>query len=206
MTNQTNRNNGSNNATALETALEGIIKNCTNIVKLADMEKLAIGTSCEGEYVCSSENITEKLQKAKEEVERLESIISECEEAKRKTEEAKKKEKEQEEKFLDSLTPAGKEVLSYLKGLETLATGEQTTLVHNIIKVYKKIDNKNILTVTANISAYVAMLVNEEDQDTINLLETVTCEVYNIKSEYGTSAGVRVDQFNDVLLAIQDIY
>ena len=170
------------------------------------MEKLAIGTSCEGEYVCSSENITEKLQKAKEEVERLESIISECEEAKRKTEEAKKKEKEQEEKFLDSLTPAGKEVLSYLKGLETLATGEQATLVHNIIKVYKKIDNKNILTVTANISAYVAMLVNEEDQDTINLLETVTCEVYNIKSEYGTSAGVRVDQFNDVLLAIQDIY
>ena len=79
-------------------------------------------------------------------------------------------------------------------------------MVHNIIKVYKEIDNKNILTVTANISAYVAMLVNEEDQDTINLLETVTCEVYNIKSEYGTSAGTRVDQFNDVLLAIQDIY
>ena len=79
-------------------------------------------------------------------------------------------------------------------------------MVHNIIKVYKKIDNKNILTVTANISAYVNVVVNEEDQDTINLLETVTCEVYNIKSEYGTSAGVRVDQFNDVLLAIQDIY
>lgn len=202
----TNANNGRNNNNALETALEGIIKNCTNIVKLADMEKLAIGTSCEGEYVCSSENITEKLQKAKEEVERLENIIQECEEARKATEDKARKKKEQEEEFLNSLNNAGKEVMAYLKGLQTLAQGEKATLIENLLKVYKDINAKNLLTVTSNLSAYIAILVREEDRDTIDLLETVTCEVYNIKSNYAISAGTRVEQFNDVLLAIQDIY
>ena len=198
--------NQTNNTTALEKAIGAIIENCKNVVKLSELEKLAAGTSCEGDYICCTVDITEQLQQAQQEVERLTSIIAECEEAKKKTEEAKKKEEQKEEEFLNSLNNAGKEVMSYLKGLETLAQGEKATLVHNIIKVYKTIDSKNILTVTANISAYVAMLVKEEDQDTINLLETVTCEVYNIKNNYGISAGSKVDQLNDVLLSIQDIY
>ena len=205
MTNQTNRNNGSNNATALETALEGIIKNCTNIVKLADMEKLAIGTSCEGEYVCSSENITEQLQQAKEEVERLESIISECEEAKRKTEEAKKKENEQEEKFLDSLTASGKEVLSYLEGLQTLARGESLTLVENLTKIFKKYAKGIELMLTANLAAYVAILVKEEKKEVIDLLESITMKVDKIRCTSNVNEE-RVVGLLNILLAVQDIY
>ena len=205
MTNQTNRNNGSNNATALETALKGVIKNCTNIVKLADMEKLAIGTSCEGEYVCSSENITEQLQQAKEKVERLESIISECEEAKRKTEEAKKKEKDQEEKFLDSLTASGKEVMAYLEGLKTLAKDEQLILVGNIEKIFKGYSKGGELTATANMAAYVAILVKEEQRDVINLLESITLKVDAIQCA-ATVNEERVIGLLNILLAVQDIY
>lgn len=202
------RNNNSNNetATALERALETIIAECKNIVKFSELEKLAIGTDCEGEYVCTSINITEQLQAAKAEVERLEAVIAECEEANRKTEEAKKKEKEQEEKFLNSLDDAGKEVLAYLEGLKTLAKGEQATLVHNLIKMYKKITTKNLLEMTANIAAYVSLLVREEDHETIDLLETITNKIYDIKEDHGNSAELRVENINDVLLSIQDIY
>lgn len=205
MTNQTNRNNGRNNATALETALKGVIKNCTNIVKLADMEKLAIGTSCEGEYVCSSENITEQLQQAKEEVERLESIISECEEAKRKTEEAKKKEKEQEEKFLNSLTASGKEVLSYLEGLQTLARGESLTLVENLTKIFKKYTKGIELMLTANLAAYVAILVKEEKKEVIDLLESITLKIDKIQCTSNVNDEKVIGLLN-ILLAVQDIY
>lgn len=202
----TNTNNGRNNNNTLEAALAGIIAECQNVVKLADMEKLAQGTSCEGDYISVTEDITAQLEAAQAEVNRLTSIIDECEEAKRKTEEAKKKENEQEEKFLNSLDDAGKEVLAYLSGLETLATGEKATLVHNLIKVYKKINTKNLLVMTANISAYVSLLVRDEDHDTIDLLEVITNKVYDIKEDHGNSAELRVENFNDVLLAIQDIY
>lgn len=202
--NNTNRNNNSNNP--LTQALESIIAECNNIVKLADMEKLAQGTEFEGDYVCYSENISEQLAEAQAEVNRLTAIIAECEETKKKAEEAARKEKEQEEKFLDSLTPVGKEVLAYLEGLQTLAKGEQATLVHNLLKLYKKISTKNILTVTANLSAYVSILVREEDQDTIDLLETITNRIYDIKESYSNNPELRVENINDVLLSIQDIY
>lgn len=205
--NNSNRNNGSNNnATALEKAISGIIENCQNIVKLSDMEKLVQGTGFEGDYICCTVDITEQLQQAQQEVERLTAVIAECEEARKATEDKARKEKEQEEKFLNSLDDAGKEVLAYLNGLETLAKGEQATLVHNLIKVYKKINTKNLLTMTANIAAYVSLLVREEDQDTINLLEVITNKVYDIKEDHGNSAELRVENFNDVLLAVQDVY
>ena len=198
--------NQTNNTTALEKAIGAIIENCKNVVKLSELEKLAAGTSCEGDYICCTVDITEQLQQAQQEVERLTSIIAECEQAKKATEEAARKEKEYEEKFLNSLDDAGKEVLAYLNGLETLAKGEQATLVHNLIKVYKKINTKNLLTMTANIAAYVSLLVRDEDHDTIDLLEVITNKVYDIKEDHGNSAELRVENFNDVLLSIQDIY
>lgn len=209
MTNQTNRNNGSNNATALETALEGIIKNCTNIVKFADMEKLAIGTSCEGEYVCSSENITEKLQKAKAEVERLESVISECEAAKAATEAAEKAEAEKEAKFISSLTNSEREALAYLEGIKTLAItgGEFDTLVENVLRVFKNYTKGTELSMTANLSAYAAILIKEERREVINLLETITIKLWDIqKASKKERPDTRLDGLVRILMAVQELY
>ena len=204
MMNQNTNNNGNRN-TALETALEGIIKNCTNIVKFADMEKLAIGTSCEGDYICCTVDITEKLQKAKEEVERLESVISECEAAKAKTEAQEKAKKEAEEMFLGTLNASGKETLSYLEGLETLAKGEQLTLVKNIESVFRKYSKSCELAMTANLAAYVAILIKEEQREVINLLESITLKIHKIQCAANIPDERVIGTFN-VLFAIQDLY
>ena len=82
-----NTNNTGRNTIAQ--VLENAIKECQNVIKIAELENTTENT------VCCTVDITEQLAQAKAEVERLESVISECEEAKRKTEEAKKKEKEQ---------------------------------------------------------------------------------------------------------------
>lgn len=205
MTNQNTNNNGRNN-NPLETALETIIAECKNVVKLSELEKLAVGTDCEGDYVCSSENITEKLQKAKEEVERLESIISECEETKKRAEEEARKEEEKQEKFLASLTPSGREVLSYLEGMKALAQGENLDMVNNIIRVFYKYTGGCELTLLANLAAYVAILCKEEKYDQIRLLETVTLKVDQIQCNNKGTPDPKVNGLDRILLAVQDIY
>lgn len=192
-----NTNNTGRNTIAQ--VLENAIKECQNVIKIAELENTTENT------VCCTVDLTNQLAQAKAEVERLESVISECEEAKRKTEEAKKKEKEQEEKFLDSLTPAGKEVLSYLEGLKTLARNEQLTLVGNIEKIFKGYSKRGELTATANMAAYVAILVKEEKQEVINLLESITLKIDKIQCTSNVN-DEKVIGLLSILLAVQDIY
>ena len=200
-----NTNNGNRN-TALETALAGIIAECKNIVKLSELEKLAIGTSCEGDYICCTVDITEQLQQAKAEVERLESVISECEAAKAATEAKKKKEEEEAEKFLNSLTPSGREVLAYLEGMKTLAQGDNLIMVNNVLRVFTQYTGGCELTLTANLSAYISILVKEEKYDPIRLLETITLKIDEIQRNVKGTPDPKVNGLDKILLSIQDIY
>lgn len=205
MMNQNTNNNGNRN-TALETALAGIIAECKNIVKLSELEKLAIGTSCEGDYICCTVDITEQLQQAKAEVERLESVISECEAAKAATEAKKKKEEEEAEKFLNSLTPSGREVLAYLEGMKTLAQGDNLIMVNNVLRVFTQYTGGCELTLTANLSAYISILVKEEKYDPIRLLETITLKIDEIQRNVKGTPDPKVNGLDKILLSIQDIY
>ena len=206
MMNQNTNNNGNRN-TALETALAGIIAECKNIVKLSELEKLAIGTSCEGDYICCTVDITEQLQQAKAEVERLESVISECEEAKAKQEAQANEKKKAEEKFISSLTNSEREALAYLEGLQVLASGENERLIATILEAYRKYTNSVELVITANIAAYTAILIKEERREVIDLLETVTVKMYNIqKASKRDRPDVRLDGLVRILTAIQDLY
>ena len=205
MMNQNTNNNGNRN-TALETALAGIIAECKNIVKLSELEKFAIGTSCEGDYICCTVDITEQLQQAKAEVERLESVISECEAAKAATEAKKKKEEEEAEKFLNSLTPSGREVLAYLEGMKTLAQGDNLIMVNNVLRVFTQYTGGCELTLTANLSAYISILVKEEKYDPIRLLETITLKIDEIQRNVKGTPDPKVNGLDKILLSIQDIY
>lgn len=205
MMNQNTNNNGNRN-TALETALAGIIAECKNIVKLSELEKLAIGTSCEGDYICCTVDITEQLQQAKAEVERLESVISECEAAKAATEAKKKKEEKEAEKFLNSLTSSGREVLAYLEGMKTLAQGDNLIMVNNVLRVFTQYTGGCELTLTANLSAYISILVKEEKYDPIRLLETITLKIDEIQRNIKGTPDPKVNGLDKILLSIQDIY
>lgn len=205
MMNQNTNNNGNRN-TALETALAGIIAECKNIVKLSELEKLAIGTSCEGDYICCTVDITEQLQQAKAEVERLESVISECEAAKAATEAKKKKEEKEAEKFLNSLTSSGREVLAYLEGMKTLAQGDNLIMVNNVLRVFTQYTGGCELTLTANLSAYISILVKEEKYDPIRLLETITLKIDEIQCNIKGTPDPKVNGLDKILLSIQDIY
>lgn len=203
--NNTNRNNNnSNNGSKLEQALATIINECQNIVKFSELEKLAAGTDCEGDYICITEDLSAQLEAAQAEVNRLTAVIEECESAKAKTEEATRKEKEEAEKFLASLTSSGKEVLSYLEGLKTLATGDNLILVDNVLRVFAKYSGSYELTLLANFSAYVAILVKEEKYDVIKLLETITLKIDEISCN--GASDIRVKGLDRVLVAVQDIY
>ena len=98
-----NTNNTGRNTIAQ--VLENAIKECQNVIKIAELENTTENT------VCCTVDLTNQLAQAKAEVERLESVISECEAAKAATEAKKKKEQEEAEKFLNSLNPSGREVL-----------------------------------------------------------------------------------------------
>lgn len=187
-----NTNNTGRNTIAQ--VLESAIKDCTNTVKLSELETL------------ETVNLTEELATAKAQVERLESVIAECEEAKAKTEAKKKKEQEEAEKFLNSLNPSGREVLSYLEGLKTLATGDNITLVDNVLRVFTKYTGSCELTLLANFSAYVALLVKEEKYDQIRLLESISLKVDEIQYEIKGNPDPRVNGLDRILLSIQDIY
>lgn len=178
----------------LDQVLTQAVKDCTNVVKIAELETI------------ETRNLTEELEAAKAQVEKLESIITECENMKARAQEEEKKEKEAEQAFLNSLTFPGKEVLSYLEGLKTLAKGDQLTMVEAIIKTFVKYDSKQELIFTANIAAYVAILVREEKKEVIDLLESITIKVYDIARNNNGSAGGRVEGLDRILRAVQDVY
>ena len=184
----------------IRTALETAISNCSNNISLEELENL----SSETITTC---NLSELLSQKKQEVKQLEATIAECEQAKAATE-AKKKEKEKEaEKFLNSLTPSGREVLAYLEGLQTLARGENENLIKNIMEVYRRYTISTELSITANIAAYVAILIKEEKKEVIDLLETITIKVWDInKNSKKERPDVRLDGLVRILTAIQDLY
>ena len=195
-----NTNNTGRNTIAQ--VLENAIKECQNVIKIAELENTTENT------VCCTVDLTNQLAQAKAEVERLESIIiiSECEAAKAATEAKKKKEQEEAEKFLNSLNQSGREVLSYLEGLKTLATGDNITLVDNVLRVFTKYTGSCELTLLANFSAYVALLVKDEKYDQIRLLESITLKVDEIQCEIKGNPDPRVNGLDRILLSIQDIY
>lgn len=192
MNTKNNSNNNRNNT--LDQVLTQAVKECTNAVKFEDLE------------ILETRNLTEELEAAKAQVEKLEAIIAECESMKAKAQEEEKKEKEAEQEFINSLTFPGKEVLSYLEGLKTLAQGDQLTMVDAIIKAFLKYDNKKELVFAANIAAYVAILVREEKKEVIDILEAITIKVYNVTIANKGSAGGRVEGLDRILRAVQDIY
>lgn len=182
------------NTNTLAQALETAIKECTNEVKFETLETL------------ETIDLTEELTKARKEVERLESIIQECESAKAKAEAEAKREEEKQEKFLSSLTPAGREVLSYLEGMKTLATGDNIQLIDNIIRVFYKYNTGCEPTLIANVAAYVAILCKEEKYEQIRVLETVTLKIDQIQCNNKGTPDPKVNGLDRILLAIQDIY
>ena len=194
-----NTNNGNRN-TALETALAGIIAECKNIVKLSELENL----SSETITTC---NLSELLAQKKQEVADLEATIAEAEEAKAKQEAAEKAEAEKDAKFISSLTNSEREALAYLEGLQTLAGGENENLIKNIMKVYRRYTTSTELSITANIAAYVAILIKEEKREVINLLETITIKTWDIqKASKKERPDVRLNGLVRILMAVQELY
>ena len=195
MMNQNTNNNGNRN-TALETALAGIIAECKNIVKLSELEKLES---------FETRNLTEELSQKKAEVEALELLIKECENCKAKQEAQEAAKRKAEEMFFGTLTASGKEVMAYLEGLQTLAKGEQLTLVKNVVGLFKSYSKGIELSLTANLSAYVSILVKEEQREVINLLESITLKIDAIQCAASVNEE-RVVGLLNILLAVQDIY
>ena len=199
MMNQNTNNNGNRN-TALETALAGIIAECKNIVKLSELENL----SSETITIC---NLSELLAQKKQEVADLEATIAEAEEAKAKQEAAEKAEAEKEAKFISSLTNSEREALAYLEGLQTLARGENENLIKNIMEVYRRYTTSTELSITANIAAYVAILIKEEKREVINLLETITIKAWDIQqASKKDRPDTRLDGLVRILMAVQELY
>lgn len=182
----------------IRTAMATAISNCSNNISLEELENL----SSETITTC---NLSELLQKKQEEVKNLESLINECEEAKAKAEAQESAKRKAEEMFMSTLTASGKEVLSYLEGLKTLARNEQLTLVGNIERIFKGYSKGGELTATANMAAYVAILVKEEKQEVINLLESITLKIDKIQCTSNVNDEKVIGLLN-ILLAVQDIY
>ena len=193
MMNNTGRN-------TIAQVLENAIKECQNVIKIAELENTTENT------VCCTVDLTNQLAQAKAEVERLESVISECEAAKAATEAKKKKEEEEAEKFLNSLTPSGREVLAYLEGMKTLAQGDNLIMVNNVLRVFTQYTGGCELTLTANLSAYISILVKEEKYDPIRLLETITLKIDEIQRNVKGTPDPKVNGLDKILLSIQDIY
>lgn len=188
------RNEMNNNA--IRTAIGNAVANCTNTISVDELIKLE---------AFETRNLTEELNEKRKEVEALESLIKECEETKEKQEAQAKAKAKAEEMFLGTLNASGKETLSYLEGLETLAKGEQYTLVKNIESVFRKYSKSCELSITANLAAYVAILVKEEQREVIDLLEQITLKIHKIQCESNIPDERVIGTFN-VLFAIQELY
>ena len=188
------------NNNTLKNTLGQAIANCSNQVKLEDMIKLE---------AFETRNISEELAQKKAEVEKLESLIAECEEMKAKAEAEEKAEAEKEAKFISSLTNSEREALAYLEGIKTLAItgGEFDTLVENVLKVFKNYTKGTELSMTANLSAYAAIVVKEERREVINLLETITIKLWDIqKASKKERPDTRLDGLVRILMAVQELY
>ena len=194
----TNMNNSIK--TAISQAISNAVANCSNQVKFEDMIKLE-----SFETTIETRNISEELSQKRKEVEALEKLIAEAEECKAKQEAQESAKAKAEEMFMSTLTASGKEVLSYLEGLQTLARGESLTLVENLTKIFKKYAKGIELMLTANLAAYVAILVKEEKKEVIDLLESITLKVDKIQCTSNVNEE-RVVGLLNILLAVQDIY
>ena len=182
----------------IKTAIRYAINNCSNNVSIEDMLKLE---------AFETRNITEELSQKKAEVADLEKTIKECEAAKAATEAAEKAEAEKEAKFISSLTNSEREALAYLEGLQVLASGENENLIKNIMDVYRRYTTSTELSITANIAAYVAILINEERREVINLLETITIKLWDIQqASKKERPDVRLNGLVKILMAVQDLY
>lgn len=180
----------------IKTAIGYAINNCSNQASLEDMLKLESFETVD---------ITEKLSQKKQEVELLEKLIAEAEDYKAKQEAQEAAKRKAEEMFFGSLTASGKETMAYLEGLGTLAKGEQLTLINNIKGLFRRYEKGYELAMTANLAAYVAILVKEEQREVINLLESITLKVDAIQCAASVNEE-RVVGLLNILLAIQDIY
>ena len=184
----------------IKNVISQAINNCSNNVSVEELEKFS-----SFETTVETCNISELLSQKKQEVAELEKTINECEDCKAKQEAQAKAKAKAEEMFLGTLTASGKEVLSYLEGLQTLARGESLTLVGNIERIFKGYSKGGELTATANMAAYVAILVKEEKQEVINLLESITLKIDKIQCTSNVNDEKVIGLLN-ILLAIQDIY
>lgn len=188
------------NSKNFKNTLGQAIANCTNNVSREDMiKRQAFETTVE------TGNISEQLAQKKQEVKQLEDLIKKCEDVKANAEAQAKAKAKAEEEFLSTLNASGKEALAYIEGLETLAKGEQLTLVKNIKGVFRKYSKRCELSITANMAAYVAILVKEEQRDVIDLLEQITLKIHKIRCVSNIPDERVIGTFN-VLFAIQDLY
>ena len=184
----------------IRTAMATAISNCNNNISLEELENL----SSETITTC---DLSELLTQKRQEVKNLEATIAEAEECKAKADAEAKAKKEAEAKFIGSLTNSEREALAYLEGLQVLASGENEKLVTTILEVYRIYTKGNELVTTANVAAYVAILIREEKKEVIDLLETITIKVWNInKNSKKERPDVRLDGLVRILTAIQDLY
>ena len=186
----------------IKNVISQAINNCSNNIILEELENI----SSETITTC---NLSELLSQKREEVKNLEGIIKECEAAKAATEAAEKAEAEKEAKFISSLTNSEREALAYLEGIKTLAItgGEFDTLVENVLKVFKNYTKGTELSMTANLSAYAAILIKEERREVINLLETITIKLWDIqKASKKERPDTRLDGLVRILMAVQELY
>lgn len=184
----------------IRTAMATAISNCSNNISLEELENL----SSETITTC---NLSELLDEKRKEVKQLEVTIAECEATKAKQEAQANEKKKAEEKFISSLTNSEREALAYLEGLQTLARGENENLIKNIMEVYRRYTTSTELSITANIAAYVAILIKEEKREVINLLETITIKTWDIqKASKKERPDVRLNGLVRILMAVQELY
>ena len=87
-------------------------------------------------------------------------------------------------------------------------------LSHETLKSIKKENLRCILAyplsskyfLTANLSAYISILVKEEKYDPIRLLETITLKIDEIQRNVKGTPDPKVNGLDKILLSIQDIY
>ena len=175
-----------------------LISNCSNNVSIDELIKLES---------FETRNLSEELDEKRKEVSDLEALIAECDEAKAKADAQEKAKKEAEAKFIGSLTNSEREALAYLEGVSILAQGEMENLIKNVLRVFTKYTKATELSLTANLSAYVAILIKEERKEVIDLLETMTIKAWDIQqASKKDRPDTRLDGLVRILMAVQELY
>ena len=186
------------NTTMTAGTLAELISNCSNNVSIDELIKLES---------FETRNLSEELDEKRKEVSDLEALIAECDEAKAKADAQEKAKKEAEAKFIGSLTNSEREALAYLEGVSILAQGEMENLIKNVLRVFTKYTKATELSLTANLSAYVAILSKEERKEVIDLLETMTIKAWDIQqASKKDRPDTRLDGLVRILMAVQELY